>query len=206
MIIEFYVEELSMEYFLNNLIPKIIRADIPFKIHNYGGKENLLKRLPIELPVICDRIQYENDLRICIIIDKDEDQNCQVLKGNLENIVLKAGLNTKSAPAYDGSFHVLNRIAIEELEAWYFGNIPALHEAFPRVEITLDKKKGYRDPDAIKGGAWENLIRLLSNKGYKTGLTKTKLAEKLSVRMDPSRNRSRSFQVFRDGLISLVNQ
>lgn len=204
--IEFFVEELSIEYFLQILVPKIIGNAFAFKIHSYNGIQDLLKRLPDELEDIYSRVRHENDLKICIIIDKDDEPNCLTLKQTLEKMALKAGLTTKSTPNYDGSYHVLNRIAIEELEAWYFGDVPAIHKAFPRVEITLDKKKGYRDPDAIKGGTWEKLIHLLISKRYETGISKTKLAEKIAVHMDPSRNRSHSFQVFRDGLLSLINQ
>lgn len=49
-------------------------------------------------------------------------------------------------------FQVLNRLAIEELEAWFFGDVAALHSAYPRVPSTLGRRSRYRDPDAIRGG------------------------------------------------------
>ena len=51
-------------------------------------------------------------------------------------------------------FQVLNRIAVEELEAWFFGDVQAIHQAYERVSSSLIVKSAYRDPDAIKGGTW----------------------------------------------------
>ena len=40
---------------------------------------------------------------------------------------------------------------IEELEAWFFGDIAAIHAAYPRISIHLGGRANYRDPDAITG-------------------------------------------------------
>ncbi|MGD0827532.1 MAG: DUF4276 family protein [Desulfobaccales bacterium] len=56
---------------------------------------------------------------------------------------------------------VLNRIAIEELESWFFGDGIALKTAYPGIPETLDKKSKYRNPDAIER-TWEALERLAS--------------------------------------------
>ena len=49
----------------------------------------------------------------------------------------------------------MNRIAIEELEAWYFGDWTAVVQAWPRVSANVPAQRGYRDPDAIPGGTWQ---------------------------------------------------
>jgi len=49
-------------------------------------------------------------------------------------------------------FQVINRIAIEELEAWFFGDWPAMCAAYPKLDASVPKRAGLRDPDAIKGG------------------------------------------------------
>jgi Domain of unknown function (DUF4276) len=101
---------------------------------------------------------------------------------------------------------VLNRVAVEELEAWFFGDVPALSRAYPRVPGTLGAQTRFRDPDNIRGGTWEALERLLKKHGYHTGgLVKTVVAEKIAQHMDVERNRSESFCAFRDGVRRLVS-
>ncbi|MBC8204867.1 DUF4276 family protein [bacterium] len=201
--IDFFVEEISTEYFLESILPKILITDFSYKIHPYQGKQDLLKRLPYRLRGLNKWIPVDH--KIFVLIDRDND-DCHQLKENFEEAALNTGLKTKSKPDENGQYQIINRIAIEELEAWYFGDIQALNSAYPRIDINLDKKAPYRDPDAIRGGTWEKLVRELRKKGYKEEITKTKLAQNVSVYMNPSRNSSHSFQVFRDGLISLVNQ
>jgi len=110
--------------------------------------------------------------------------------------------------AQNGSrFRVLNRIAVEELEAWFFGDVEAINQAYEGVPLTLGTKSAYQDPDAIKGGTWEAMERELQRAGYfKGGLAKIKAARAISANMVPSRNRSRSFQLFRKGLLDILAQ
>jgi len=55
----------------------------------------------------------------------------------LERAAVQAGLITKSGVSSDSRFQVLNRLAIEELEAWFFNDIQALHTAHPRISLNL---------------------------------------------------------------------
>jgi hypothetical protein len=65
----------------------------------------------------------------------------------------------------------------------------------------LHRKAGYRDPDAIKGGTWEALQRILQRAGYhQGGLQKIRAKSDIATHMDPDRNRSLSFRGFRDRL------
>ena len=103
------------------------------------------------------------------------------------------------------NFQVLNRLAIEELEAWFFGDIEALNAAYPRISLNLGNKAKYRDPDSIAGGTWEALERELKRVGYYSGgLSKISAAREISLHMVPERNRSHSFQVFRRGLLEIT--
>jgi hypothetical protein len=96
---------------------------------------------------------------------------------------------------------VLNRIAIEELEAWYFGDWTAVREVYPKLPATVPNRAKYRDSDRISGGTWEAFERLCQKAGYfKTGLRKIEAAALIGPRIVPARNRSRSFQVLRDAL------
>jgi hypothetical protein len=93
---------------------------------------------------------------------------------------------------------------VEELEAWFFGDVPALVLTYPGVPSTLANQRGYRDTDAIKGGTWEALERVLQSAGhFQGGLPKIQVAREVGANMDPDRNASKSFQVFRDSIRSL---
>ncbi|HEO69753.1 MAG TPA: DUF4276 family protein [Candidatus Hydrogenedentes bacterium] len=85
------------------------------------------------------------------------------------------------------------------------GDVKAIEAAYPRVRASVAGKARYRDPDKIKGGTWEALERVLQRAGYhRGGLAKIKAAQDIVSHMDPSRNTSRSFQVFREGLLALT--
>ena len=200
--IEFLVEEPSAEAALFNLVPKILGQDFSFKVHSYQGKPDLLNKL---LPRLRGyKTWIPEDWRIVVLIDAD-DEDCRVLKDNLEGIAQNAGLITKSRRTIGSYFQVLNRLAIEELEAWFFGDIEAIHAAYPRISLNLGRKAKYRNPDAIRGGTWEALEREFKKAGYfSTGISKILVAREVSVYMEPGRNRSKSFQVFRQGLLDLV--
>ena len=93
---------------------------------------------------------------------------------------------------------MVNRVAIEELEAWYFGEWEAVRGAYPRVSRTVPQQARYRDPDAIRGGTWEAFERVLQRRGYfKTGLRKLEAARQVAAHFDPDRSRSHSFEKLR---------
>jgi len=187
--IEFLVEEQSTEKALEHLLPKMLPDGITFKIHPHQGKRDLLKKLPGKLKGYARWIKDET--RICVLVDRDSD-DCYKLKADLNGFARAARIEA------------LNRIAIEELEAWFFGDVPALVKAYPGISPTLDKKAKFRDPDAIRGGTWEALERVLQRAGYfRAGLAKIKAADNIARHMDPRRNRSHSFKVFISGLESL---
>jgi hypothetical protein len=105
------------------------------------------------------------------------------------------GLRTRSrgGPA---RWQLVNRIAIEELEAWYFGDWEAVRAAYPRVAETVPRRQGFRDPDAVAGGTWEAFERVMQRHGYfEGGLAKIEAARTIGAHVDPTRNRSASFAV-----------
>ena len=200
--IEFLVEEPSAEAALRSLVPKICGSDISYDIHAYRSKTDLLGKLPMRLK------SYRNfmppDWRIVVLVDEDR-MDCLSLKNELEMAARNAGLVTKSMAQEGALFQVLNRIAVEELEAWFFGDVQAIHQAYERVPLTLCTKSAYRDPDTIRGGTWEAMGRELQRAGYfKSGLAKIKAARAISANMVPSRNCSRSFKAFQQGLREIL--
>jgi hypothetical protein len=201
--LEFLVEELSAEMALHNLLPKLVRGEHTYRIITFQGKKDLLVKLPGELRGY--RKWIDNDFRIIVLVDRD-GQDCHILKNQLEEISENAKLLTKSKSIKNSGFFVLNRIAVEELEAWFFGDHQAIKTAYPRVSQAFQNKAQYRNPDQISGGTWEALERILKAAGYfKYGLRKTEAAMNISEHMEPLRNRSKSFQVFWSGIAGIIN-
>jgi hypothetical protein len=199
--VEFLVEEPSMEALLRPLLPRLLGA-VPFEIRTFQCKNDLLKRLP-------DRLRgytwFPEQYRIVVVVDRDND-DCRALKQDLERHAAQVGLPTRTHPQ-QGHFTVINRIAIEELEAWYFGDWKAVRAVYPRVSQTVPQRAAYRNPDAIAGGTWEAFERVLQQSGYfKGGLQKIKAARSIAPHLDPARNTSHSFQIFRDALLALASE
>ncbi len=198
--VEILVEEPSMETALRLLLPKII-GELSFEIYVHQCKEELLIRLPERLRGYSRWLP--RDWRIVVLVDRDDD-DCRRLKKRLEQMAIFAELGTKST-TLDGRWTVANRLAIEELEAWYFGDWTAVRSAYPRVSPNIPDKAKYREPDAIKGGTWEAFEHVLNKAGYfKGGLRKIEAAREIAGHMDAGRNQSRSFQVFRDVLQEMM--
>lgn len=194
---EFHVEEQSMEAFLAAWLPRFLPADCGFAIHSYQGKHALLRKIGDRLRGYAKWIQAE--YRIVVIVDRDGDE-CEELKSTLEGICESAGLRSRRAVG-GPDWQVVTRIAIEELEAWYFGDWQAVRQAFPRVSPNIPKQPRYRDPDAITGGTWEAFERVLRKHGYfRQGLAKVQAATAIGQHIDPVLNRSHSFAVFRDAI------
>lgn len=200
---EFLVEEASLESALTQILPKFLPSTVTFKIHGFRGKTDLLAKLPNRLNGY--QAWLPPDWKIVILIDEDRE-DCLKSKQQLEIMAISAGLITKSSCKKDKSFQVLNRIVVEELEAWFFGDVDAICQAYPKVSTNLANQEPYRDPDAIKGGTWEALERVLKKAGYhQGGLEKYKASTEISKYMNPESNRSKSFQVFYQGLLESIN-
>lgn len=197
--LEILVEEPSTEEALKNLLPLLLSPEITYRILSFQGKQNLLGELPKRMR---GYKWIPDDFRIVVLLDEDR-QNCFELKHQLENAATRAGLSTKTS-AGGSRFQVLNRIVVEELEAWFLGDLEAVRQAYPRLPANFVSSNRFHDPDTVSGGTWEVLERTLQRYGYfKGGYAKVEAARAISARMDPNRNRSKSFQVFRDGLLAL---
>jgi hypothetical protein len=89
------------------------------------------------------------------------------------------------------------------MEAFLRALLPRLlRSAYPRVSPSIPAKKGFRDPDAIRGGTWEAFERVLQHHGYfETGLRKGEAARAIGTRVDPGRTSSRSFVRFCEAIV-----
>lgn len=193
---EILVEDRSTEAFLHALLGRFLPHDQTFGVRTFAGKQDILKKMEGRLR---GYKHWPDNLRIIVLLDCDND-DCMRLKARMEHAAQMAELPTASSAA-DGAWRVANRIAVEELEAWYFGNWRAVRAAFPRVPANTDRKQGYRDSDKISGGTWEAFERIMNRSGYfKGGLNKIEAAQKIGGHIVPEENSSPSFQVFMDAL------
>ena len=195
--LEFLVEERSIEAFLRALLPNVLPENRTFEVHAFRGKSDLLQKIQSRLRAYARWLPEE--CRIVVMVDRDNDE-CRALKTQLEEVALQAGLLTRSR-AVERPWQLVNRVVIEELEAWYFGDWQAVRAAYPRVPAAIPNPARYRDPDAIAGGTWEAFERILKRHGYfRTGLRKIEAARAIAAHIDPVRNSSRSFNVFANAI------
>lgn len=200
--LEFLVEEPSMEAVLVNLLPKILAPDVSFAIRVFQGKQDLLKNLPDRLRAYKKWIPA--NYRIVILIDRD-NEDCYRLKKELDKIAQEAQLIPKSSVSRFDSFQVMNRIVIEELESWFFGDRYAIRCAYPALSPNFVRKPRVIRPDDISDPC-EKLERVLQRaKYYPSGIPKIEVARNISRCMDPDRNCSHSFWVFREGLLAILS-
>jgi len=189
--VEMLLEEASAEAALRNIAPKILGSRITFTTHAFQGKQDLLAKLPARLRGCRDWLP--DDSLIVVLIDRD-DSDCIKLKKQLEDAAVRGGLLTKTASLIGQRFQVMNRLCIEELEAWFFEDAQAVATAYPRFPTDLARKARFRDPDATTGGTWKAFERVLQKAGYyKNGLEKTRAARDISRHMNIEHNSSKSF-------------
>src|SRR5690606_202521 len=102
-------------------------------------------------------------------------------------------------------------IAIEEGEAWFLGDIPAIKAAYPKAKDAVLKK--YVN-DSICG-TWECLAdavyaggaAALNSKGWQAvGKEKSQWSEQISPHMDVLNNASPSFICFRQNILELLGE
>lgn len=195
---EILVEEPSMEAFLVQLLPKLVGDSSTFAIHVHQGKTDLLNKLQSRLRGYAKWLP--ETARIVVLVDRDED-DCGELKRQIEGEATTAGLSTRTSSG-SRSWQVASRIAIEELEAWFFGNWSSARRAYPRLGASVINQAAYRHCDAIVGGTWEALERIFQRRGYFLGgLRKVELAQSIGEHFDPAVCISPSFIAFREAIV-----
>lgn len=201
--LEVLIEDESAASALGILFDRHLPSDKTYRLIPFNGIEDLRRKLPGQLRAY--RRWIPEIYRLVVVIDRDDD-DCQARKRELEDMAYAAGLSTKSARRGAEVFQVVNRIAVEELEAWFFGDNEALSAAYPGVPTALHQRRAFRSPDAIQGGTAERLHRVLQEAGYYQGvakLPKREVARAVARHMIPERNASPSFRTFWDAVVSL---
>jgi hypothetical protein len=157
----------------------------------------LLHNLPSKLRA------YSKSLKdteaVVVLLDLDDRPDCKAFKQTLTALLSDCEHGMKS----------LIRIAIEELEAWYLGDKPALAKAFPNANKSV--LAGYVQDSQC--GTWEKLAdavypgghAALKRQGEMQCLIQKRIwARDIAPKMDIENNSSPSFQQFRDGLRNLL--
>jgi Domain of unknown function (DUF4276) len=180
----FLLEESSIENVLTELLPQLIPTKISYICISHQGKQDLAKSIPIKLKA------FKNFPNTKFIIVHDQDSHdCQKLKRDLVEICNRSGESS-----------VLVRIICHELESWFLGDLAAVEKAYDLKPNSLSRQQNnrkYRDPDRLNS-AKQELQRLV--KEYYAGTHSKRIAPHLSL----TKNTSRSFQTFLQGLKNVV--
>ena len=135
---------------------------------------------------------------VVVVVDLD-DKDCIKFKQELLDVLNACHPRPKT----------LFRIAIEEGEAWLLGDRAAVKSAYPDAKDTIlnnyvqDSICGTWEvlADAVHTGGSSHLKAL----GYPlAGIAKCEWAGEIAPHMDVEANKSKSFQVFRDGVRKLA--
>jgi hypothetical protein len=179
----FMLEEPSMRQALLGFLPRLLPDEVLFQIIPHEGKSDLERSLPTKL-----KAWREPGVRFVVIRDNDGG-DCVALKHRLAAICAESGRPDS-----------LVRIACQELEAWFLGDLAAVARAMDQPALARKQNtKKYRDPDRL-GNAPQEMDRLWP--GYR----KTDGARRIGRELSTDGNRSKSFQVFVAGLKKLLEE
>ena len=181
----FLLEEPSIKTVLEAILPKLIPDHIHYICISHQGKQDLTKSIPIKIKAF-----YTNpDTKFVIVHDQDS-HDCKKLKADLLQLCQSAGKPES-----------MIRIICHELESWFLGDLAAIEKAYGLNPQSLGRKQNkskFRDPDQLNS-AKEELRKLVSE--YYPGTHSKAIAPYLSL----TNNKSRSFQVFIDGIKNILN-
>jgi hypothetical protein len=211
---EILAEDISGKRALDILIPKIVGPDHTFRVHPYKGighipksmkvspdpsKRILLANLPRLLGGYGKTFPNGRGATVIVVCDLDRKKP-EVFSSELKKILDACNPRPKA----------LFCLAIEESEAWFLGDLPAVKAAFPKAKDTI--LNSYEN-DSICG-TWELLAdavypggaKALSKKGYQgAGEEKSRWAGEITPHMSITNNKSPSFCSFREELRAAVS-
>ena len=165
-----------MKAFLEQLLPRVL-PDVEVRLVPHEGKSDLERSIPRKL-----RAWRTPDTRFVVVRDQDSG-DCKAIKRRLGDLCAEG-----QRP------DTLVRIACHELESWFLGELQAVSDAFDAPAVAkLQVSAKYKEPDHL-GSPSKELQKLVPS------YQKTSGARRVGEHFDPQRCRSRSFQVFLDGV------
>lgn len=174
----FFLEEPSAREMLNGLLPRILPDSVTFQCVVFEGKQDLEKQLGRKLR------GWRPPLPRFIVLRDQDGGVCTDIKANLKAICSQAGHP-----------NALVRIACHELESWYLGDLCAVEVALEINGIAEQQgTRKYRTPDML-ANASEELEKLTKEKYQKVSGSRA-----IGPWLNPTRNRSDSFNAFVEGV------
>lgn len=166
--IEFLIEDASGKILLEALLPRLqgpLGQPHSWRVHGYKGigtiPPNLAGKSDPSKRILLDRLPrllrgYGNTPEIdavVVVLDTDR-RDCRTVLAELQGVL------EQCHPAPKTMF----RLAIEEVEAWYFGDQSALLKAYPKADKKMLKK--YQQDSVC--GTWESLADAIHPGGSKS--------------------------------------
>lgn len=177
----FFLEEPSAAEMLKGVLPRVLPEGISVEYRPFEGKQDLEKRLPKLL-----RAWRRPDCRFVVIRDQDAGE-CKTVKGRLVDLCKEGGRPD-----------VLVRIACQELESFYLGDLAAVEKGLALKGIAKrQNSQKYRNPDRLRKPSQE--LERLTKGRYQKIAGSRRIGPCLSLKG----NRSHSFGVLVSGIRSL---
>jgi Domain of unknown function (DUF4276) len=203
MTIHVLVEGPSEGDFLDLWAPRLLR-DMPVRVHPHQGKgalpadldarpepwkRGLLDQLPAKLRGFANALDPAAD-GVVVLVDADQDD-----AGAREAL---ANEITAAAQRISSKLPVAVRFAVEELEAFYLGDLHALEGAFPGAD--MDRARAY-EPDSIVG-TWQLFGTIVGDGGANKRAWAKAMGPRVTTKAEKSR--SPSFKAMVAALLELV--
>ncbi|BBM88900.1 hypothetical protein COTS27_00587 [Spirochaetota bacterium] len=209
----FFVEEKSAKEVLDVLMQRIqdeyeLREVLDYKIIDKKGKDDL--RIYSKQLFSTNRIEgfrklYSNPIAI-VIYDNDNNKDCKQEKENWAKIinskfakVVTLNPNNKYPFPLYKQLPVVIRVACQELESFFLGDVKAVNQA---LGTKLNQEKGdHKDPDkAIKPSD-----TLSKNIIYRKGKHPQRIANHLEIEKEDIKNKSSSYKLLLTTIHILIN-
>lgn len=158
----------TLESLITRYFPQRVQ-DLDWMVLAFSGKSDLEKNIPKKMR------GWKWGNPFFIILRDADGGDCVASKEHLTGLAKPCGPDYKI------------RVVCQELESWFIGDSEAVKKAYPRCAFSNETER-YRNPDRMTNASQE-LSKLTGDQ------TKLHRAKSISVYLEPSRNRSRSFQV-----------
>lgn len=177
-VLHVFTEEPSAKNVFEIILPKILPADVSYRVYPHQGKQDLEKALRSTVPSI-SRISGSK-----ILITRDQDSGDCVDIKNLMFEVLKENCQC--------DFFI--RIICRELESWFLGDLLAVQLAYPRFKPDqYQNKADFRNVDKISHPN-KYLLKIIPEYSDRENLPKLEVSETIAPFLDFARNSSSSFK------------
>ncbi len=169
------VEEESIEV-VTRIIVKRLKIEDQIRIIPHDGKKDLEKSFPRKIA------NWQNPQRVRFVICRDNDGgDCTILKQRLKSLL---------PPTTQHEFKL--RLVMNELEAWYLGDLEALQSAGLITPGFVDQnrnKRNFRSPEGLQN-AKQEFRKLVKTKGQ------IALARAIAPHLELNNERCLSFKHF----------